>query len=279
MTSGRRVPTPAGRFRPMSETFTLSVPGAGLTVDPAAGGRIASLAVAGRELLLTDGPGPIYWGCYPMAPFAGRVRQGRFTWQGREHVLDLTMPPHAIHGTVFLQRWERESDTELVTPLLPPWPWPGEVRQIFDLTPERLAMTLEVHAGEPMPASCGWHPWFRRRLGPGGPARVMVDPAFMLRRDPDGVASREEVPPPAGPWDDCFGGLGSAPVVDWPGVLRLEIASTCDWIVVYDERDDAVCVEPQTAPPDDLNHAPVIVEPGRPLVATTTWTWYPSDGD
>jgi galactose mutarotase-like enzyme len=36
---------------------------------------------------------------------------------------------------------------------------------------------------------------------------------------------------------------------------------------------DALCVEPQTAPPDALNHAPAIVEPGRPLSAEMTWTW------
>ena len=35
----------------------------------------------------------------------------------------------------------------------------------------------------------------------------------------------------------------------------------------------ALCVEPQTAPPDALNTGPAIVEPGRPLIAEMTWTW------
>jgi galactose mutarotase-like enzyme len=62
-------------------------------------------------------------------------------------------------------------------------------------------------------------------------------------------------------------------IVTWPGTLRLEIDATCEYLVVFDERSHAVCVEPQTAPPDALNTAPAVVEPGVPLVAETTWTW------
>ena len=40
------------------------------------------------EVLVTEGWGPIRWGCYPMAPFAGRIRDGRFRYAGREHQLD-----------------------------------------------------------------------------------------------------------------------------------------------------------------------------------------------
>ena len=68
-----------------------------LTVDPTNGGRIASLVIGGHELLITEGHGPIWWGCYPMAPFAGRIRAGRFRFRGRTYELPLTMPPNAIH--------------------------------------------------------------------------------------------------------------------------------------------------------------------------------------
>jgi aldose 1-epimerase len=49
------------------------------------------------------------------------------------------------------------------------------------------------------------------------------------------------------------------------------IESSCPELVVFDERDDAVCVEPQTHPPDALNLGAALVEPGYPLVATTTF--------
>jgi galactose mutarotase-like enzyme len=43
--------------------------------------------------------------------------------------------------------------------------------------------------------------------------------------------------------------------------------TACRQLVVFDERDDAVCVEPQTHPPDALNLGPAVVVPGSPLVA------------
>ena len=76
-----------------------------------------------------------------------------------------------------------------------------------------------------------------------------------------------------GPWDDCFGGVERSPVLTWPGVLRVELQSACPYWVVFTERAHAVCVEPQTAPPDALNHDPFVVEPGRPPVAGCTMRW------
>ncbi len=46
-----------------------------------------------------------------------------------------------------------------------------------------------------------------------------------------------------------------------------------EWVVVYDEQAEAVCVEPQTGPPDGLNTHPRLVTPLEPLEASTTWTW------
>jgi aldose 1-epimerase len=49
--------------------------------------------------------------------------------------------------------------------------------------------------------------------------------------------------------------------------------------VIFDERPDGLCVEPQTAPPDAVNLAqadgsdPPTAEPGRPLTATMVWRW------
>jgi aldose 1-epimerase len=57
--------------------------GVTLEVSPFHGGRIASFVVDGRELLVTSGDAPFWWGCFPMAPFAGRVRRGRFRFRDR----------------------------------------------------------------------------------------------------------------------------------------------------------------------------------------------------
>jgi galactose mutarotase-like enzyme len=95
----------------------------------------------------------------------------------------------------------------------------------------------------------------------------------MYVRDAVGITTLARIAPGAGPWDDCFTDLRRSPVLRWPGFLELVIDSDCrDW-VVYTVPTEALCVEPQTAPPDALNLDPAIVEPGRPLIAEMTWTW------
>lgn len=261
----------------------LVAPGVEVVVDPGAGGRLASFVVDGHELLLTDGPSPMGWGSFPMVPYAGRVRDGRFEFRGRLYDLPLLMPPHAIHGTVLEQSWQLIDDRTIATELGPAWPFPGRAIQRFDLEAGRFTSRLELHADEPMPASIGWHPWFRRSplqvagldaRRNGGSAELELDAGAMFRRDAAGIATGELVAPaPPGPWDDCFTHLRRPPVVRWPGLLELTIESDCPVCVVYTMPTDALCVEPQTAPPDALNQSPAVVEPGRPMIAEMTWTW------
>ena len=123
-----------------------------------------------------------------------------------------------------------------------------------------------------MPASCGWHPWIRRAVA-GAAAVLDFHPGYMFLRDDAGIATRTRRPPATGIWDDCFGDVDRNPVITWPAVLSLELASTCSFWVVFTEREHALCVEPQTAPPDALNHDPFVVEPGAPLVAECALRW------
>lgn len=248
-----------------------------LVVDLDHGCRIASLRIGGHELLVTSGPSPIEWGLYPMAPYAGRVRNGRFEFDGQTYELPRILGAHAIHGTVYLQEWEQDNESTFVTTLDPPWPFPGFVRQEVHLGDGFLRLRLEVHATEgPMPASCGWHPWFRRAID-NSPLQLDFRPEYMLPRDAEGIVVQEEAEVPEGPWDDCFGGITAPPVLKWPGFLELTMTSDCNWWVAYDERDYAVCVEPQTAPPDALNNAPPTARPGNPLVANARLQWRESD--
>ena len=120
----------------------LTGPDATARVDLAAGGRVASLVVAGRERLITGGPeaGPMLWGCYPMAPWAGRLREGRLSFGGRTYQLPIDAAPHAIHGTVYRRAWRVDDDgsimtQQIVTGLGPDWPFPGRARQRFELAP------------------------------------------------------------------------------------------------------------------------------------------------
>lgn len=244
-------------------------------IHPEDGGRLGSLTVGGLELIWSHrADGPINWGSYPMAPWAGRTRHGRFAFAGRQHQLPIGMPPHAIHGVVYDRPWTVVADDEIAIDLDARWPFRGRVIQRFRLEPDGLEVSMAVEADEPMPAVIGWHPWFRRVLADGDePVRLRFDAGAMLVRDAEGMPNGERTTPPPGPWDDAFTDLASEPELSWPGRLRLSISSSCAWWVVYTEPAHALCVEPQSGPPDALNASADVVRPGSPLVETMHWHW------
>ncbi len=250
-----------------------------LVVLPETGGKLASLRIDGLDVLApVDPDDPMLGGSFPMVPWAGRIRQGTFVFGGTRYHLPINLGAHAIHGTVFDRPWEVVDDTAIRCDLGDRWPFAGDVTARWELTADSLHQELEVRADERMPVAVGWHPWFRRRLAVGGSIELDWEPGHMFERDDEGLPTGRIVDVPTGPWDDCFGALARPPVVRWPGAIELELASSCGFVVVYDEPDDTVCVEPQSAPPDALNlvdpaHAAAIVEPGEPFVATTTWSW------
>jgi aldose 1-epimerase len=211
------------------------------------------------------------------------MRDGILRWNGAVHALPTyLLPPHAIHGTLVeaaLTTCRPTDDTTAVleAPLGDPWPFRGRAVHRVALGATSLTAILEVHADDrPFPAIVGWHPWFPRALrGPagavGGPVEVDLRASGMLLRGPDGLPTGEVVPVPPEPWDDCFVGVTSAPLVRWPGALEISLQSEAAYWVVYTEHADGVCVEPQTGPPDGLNTGHfTLVEPGRPLIASMT---------
>jgi len=184
-------------------------------LDPQAGGRLASLVVGDAERLVTGSKqdDPMVWGCYPMAPWAGRLRRGRLHFEGRTYPLPIDAEPHAIHGTVYRRAWVVDEEGSMATGLGADWPFAGHARQRITLEPGRLRCRLEVHADTPMPATIGYHPWF------AAPVELDVD----------------------------------------------------HWVL--STPDHAVCVEPQTGPPDGTHLEPHVVEPGAPLVLSMDLSW------
>ncbi len=263
--------------------ITLAGGDAVMHLDLDAGGRVTHFSVSGVELLAHEDPtSPFHWGSFVMAPWAGRIRNGRFAFDGHEHHLPVNWGPHAIHGTVVDRPWwvaDVTGDSATIDCALDDrWPWRGYVRQVIRLGERVADFRVEVHADDKaFPASVGWHPWFRRRLTPDGePVELSFDAESMLVRDATGIPTGERGSISEQPWDDCFDGVRWPVTLTWPDALSLAISGDTRYGVVYTEPLDSLCVEPQTGPPDALNSEPVLVSPGQPLAATMTWTWRPA---
>ncbi|NLU68584.1 aldose 1-epimerase [Streptomyces sp. HNM0574] len=249
-----------------------------LTLEPQHGCRIASLRVRGTELLRQGGK----YGSFVMAPWCGRTDQGRFRSGGDLYQLPIDSGPHAIHGTVRHAAWRTarsdERSAAFTYDLTDPWPWEGRVTQVAELAEDGSGVTLSLSVetfDDSFPAQAGWHPWFLRNLGQGG-KDVTIDfaPEWQEERGEDHLPTGKRITPRPGPWDDCFGMPEGVDVtLTWPGELEVKVGSRAEWVVVYDEQPEGVCVEPQSGPPNGLNTHPGLVTPIDPLEISTTWTW------
>jgi galactose mutarotase-like enzyme len=280
----------------------LSAGGVVLRIDPAEGGRIVSLVIAGLERILPKARArarqpALYWGCFPMVPWPGRLLHGRIPTNDGDVRLDLNLPPSAIHGLAFDKSWEivERSNTAVTMECELHglgWPFGGRALQVLRLGAGSLELELEVggykRAG---PAGLGWHPWFTR--SPGADVELRVDAAEVLVLDADLVPTGEIRRVTAGEdlrsgprlgdrrLDHVYVRTKGPALVRWPDLeLRLEYDPSLQTVVVH-TPPEAVCVEPQTMWPN----APLLaaagvretglrtLEPGDTLRATESWTW------
>jgi aldose 1-epimerase len=273
------------------ETIVLQAGSGRVEIAVAAGGRLSSWNVGGIELLwprIDSGSDPFHWGSFVMAPYAGRIRRGVLSFQGKTYPLPIAMDPHAIHGSVYDVAWiveECTSTTALLSADLGSrWPFPGRISQHVSLEAHgdqsgSLHQELVLSADVDMPVTMGWHPWFPKVIeGPSGPVRGVWSfdrtGVSMFERDAEGIPTGAMVPVPEGPWDDCFEGVGAV-AVEWPGLVSIEVTHDCPVVVLFDGLDHAMCVEPQTGPPDVAAVWPdrCVVPGGGQRRASTTWSW------
>jgi aldose 1-epimerase len=270
------------------------------SIDLEAGGRLASLRIAEAELLLRDERPEFIlpsatWGCYLMAPFAGRIRGGVVEYGGRRIAVPRNFGAHAIHGAVFDVPWEVERSSASAAALICEidrvrWPFGGVVRQELILEPDSLRLSAEVTAADPMPASLGWHPWFRYR---NGPVRLRLESGDTLETSPDLIPTGREIPVDqltdlrAGAdlrtrtLDDTYTRAVGPAVIAWPDLrLQIEFTPPLSAVVVH-SPESGFCVEPQTAWPDAFRLSregvretgTVDLPAGGRLSASMRWSW------
>lgn len=267
-------------------TLTVSAQDVDLVIDPEFGGRCVSWRVGGIELLVTEAASAVAYGMYPMAPWAGRLADDAVCFADSRWPMPVSHEGRALHGIVLdrpMKVIESTPDRVVLERALgDPWPWAGTVRVVWQVHPMGVDLHLEVSSDEqPFPAVAGWHPWFRRRLGVGD-ALIWTFPEEESWRLAERGSGHEltgrfvSVDASDGPFDDAFHVGSGRARIDWPHALTIDVQSSHDWFVVYDERPDAVCIEPQSGPPNGINEpalAPVtVVAPQAPLHLHTAWT-------
>jgi aldose 1-epimerase len=242
-----------------------------VSVVPSIGGRLAQIRVSGQDLLIDEmKDGPIYWGSYPMAPWAGRVGGGRFRFDDDDVQLPVNMPPHALHGTVFDRPWtvQEATSSSLAMSTDLHWPLGGTAHQTVTLGTQQVECTLTITAASrPIPTIIGWHPWFVR------PAASSLHFETMYERGADHLPTGALVAPRDSERDDCFMQPRGPLLLHYP-TLTVAVDSDCDHWVVYDQPTHALCVEPQSGPPNGYPLGRFTrLEPGHSLSRWMRISW------
>ncbi|SNR61893.1 aldose 1-epimerase family protein [Blastococcus mobilis] len=287
----------------------LSAGAARLAVD-LRGGGMRSLTVAGWEVLAGYPAGTVVegWPGAVLLPWPNRIRDGRWTWKGRELQLEVGSPeePHAIHGLVAWQPWtaiDASADTVTVATVVEPHPgYPFRIAGAVDyrLGGDRLAVTVRVRnpGPDPAPFGVGMHPYLSvgaTRDGGIGDADLNLPVRTVLDLD-NGLPTGER-----GPFDGAIGRIGDRALDDafsdlvrdddgWArvglrgtaGELELAVDESWPWLQVFSgdvlpegRRRRSLAVEPMTCPPNALADGVdlLVLQPGADWSGTWTLSW------
>jgi len=280
-----------------------------LTVD-LRGGGLRRLAVGDWEVLDSYPPGSVVegWPGCVLLPWPNRVRDGRWSWQGRDLQLDVQGPgqPNALHGLVAWQPWqvvETGSSAATVGTVVEPHPgYPFRLLAAVDYALEKGGLTVTVrvrNAGSrPAPFGAGMHPY----LSVGATADGDLDEAEVRLPVRTVLELNDGLPTGARrPFDGAVGRIGDRALDDaftdlvrnpdgWArvhlagraGSLELAVDPAWRWLQVFSgdqlpegRRRRSLAVEPMTCPPNALADGTdlVVLDPGADWAGSWTLRW------
>ena len=251
------------------------------------GGTMRALTVGDRELLDGYAAGTVPGGSRGrvLLPWPNRIRDGRWSWGGRDLQLELAGPdkPIAMHGLVGWQSWAvlEQSDGAVtvgtVVEARSGYPFRLAVAIDHALAPDRLTVTLRVGnvGAAPAPFGAGFHPYLAvgaQEDGAIADAELDLPARTELVVDDGGLPTGERRP-----LDGAVGRIGDrtfdTPLTDldrdadgWArvrlrsaalGTLELAVDASWPWLQVFTgdtlrsgQRRRSVAVEPMTCPPN-----------------------------
>lgn len=300
--------------------ITLAAERLRLTINPAVGASIADFSILGPAkyaypLMRRAMPGevnPSAHSSFFMAPWCNRVAGGKLRFAGHEHTLRCNgSDGSAIHGDVRERPWRIldrspgtarfEFDSRTADGVN--FPFPFVVRARYELATTFLSIDLSVHnvGTSPMPAGCGHHPYFSRRLWSDDDELQLLCPVgarFPLAKGiPSGPAVRDALVDRLGVFqaapreaiDTVFSGFTGSALLRWAASgVSMEIACSPNLghLVFYTPTSEAgaplpfVAVEPVSQVNNGINMmadgrgdtGTVILAPGEELQTTMKLT-------
>jgi aldose 1-epimerase len=267
------------------------------------GGALRALSHAGRPLVdgfaeadpASGGRGQL------LVPWPNRIRDGRYSFEGRSQQLALTEPSrhNASHGLVRWAAWslvaQRPDHVTLTYRLMSQtgYPWTLDLEVTYALGREGLTVTQSAtnRSDAAAPYASGAHPYLQAGAGPvdgwtvelPASVRVLTDAERLLPVDTESIEGTPydlRAPRPLGDLvlNHAFGrlardgdGRATARLRAPEGTgVELWVDEHHDWLMLYTADDvpatarHSLAVEPMTAPPDAFNSGMDVVrlEPG-----------------
>ena len=274
------------------------------------GGGMRRLSVGDWDVLDGYPAGTVIsgWPGAVLLPWPNRVRDGRWTWQGRDLQLLVTSPeaPNAIHGLVGWQPWTAlavEDDRATVGTVVEPhsgYPFRLAAAVDYVLAADRLTVTARVRniGDDRAPFGVGFHPYFSVGATDDGDIaeaelRLPVRTALVLD---GGLPTGDRVP-----YEGAVGRIGDRALDDAltdlvrdedgmaravlrgpAGELELAVDGAWGWLQAFTgdtlpegRRRRSLAVEPMTCPPNALADGAdlIVLDPGGDWSGTWTLAW------
>lgn len=292
------------------------------SIDPSLGAGLADFSLAGpgkwwyplMRRAAGDETNPSGLASFLLAPYSNRIAGAAFLFQGQKIQLKPTTPDGLTqHGDVRSRPFTILDRSPLSARLRLDsrehagvnWPWPFACEVRYELSAESLTIDLSVtNLGDtPMPAGCGHHPYFPRRLIDDrdtlhlkAPVRTRYPlhnglPTGPGADDPIVAHLAELRPIRPGHFDGVLGGFGGAAELFWDrSHVRLTMTASPNMghLVLFTPHDPPtsdrvlpyIAVEPVTNVNDGFNRfaagepgtGVVVLEPGATLTTTLTMT-------
>jgi aldose 1-epimerase len=269
-----------------------------VVIDEETGGAIASFSVGGFEVLrpVADFRLEAEHGkaiaAYPLIPYANRVANGRFSFDGAAFQLGLNFAghPHSLHGNAWMRAWRVVSadrshvhvalDHAPVGSLAAQWPFAYHAEIIYELDETGLSVEISVRNDDtrPFPAGIGLHPYVAR----DDDTVLQFEADTVWRNGADALpVAREAV---SHHWDfskprvvggvridECYAGWVGTAEVQWPAAnLRMVVESGLpfDHVQLYTPPGrDFFGLEPVSNMPDAINRMDEVADNGMRILA------------